>query len=128
MKKHNQHHIFMISVCIPVYNSEKYLLKCLESLANQTFKDFEVIVIDDCSSGTNESGWNCKKICKVFSKQTKFKVLYYRSYRKLGCLESRRNATYHAKGDYIFFLDSDDSLKPECLEKLYKCEIGRAHV
>lgn len=111
----------MISVCIPVYNSEKYLLKCLESLANQTFKDFEVIVIDDCSSGTNESGWNCKKICKVFSKQTKFKVHYYRNSRNLGCLESRRNATYQAKGDYVFFLDSDDSLKPECLEKLYKC-------
>lgn len=108
----------LISVCIPVYNGEKFLRRCLDSVAAQTYKNFEIVVVDDCSPGTDENGWNCKKICKFFTKQTKIKVNLIRNSKNLGCIDSRRNGVYEAKGDYIFCLDCDDALKPDCLEKM----------
>lgn len=108
----------LISVCVPVYNGEKFLRRCLDSVAAQTYKDFEIIVVDDCSPGTDLNGWNCKKICKFFTKQTKVRVNLIRNSRNLGCIDSRRNAIYEAKGDYIFCLDCDDAIKPDCLEKM----------
>jgi len=108
----------LISICIPVYNGEKFLRRCLDSIASQTFKDFEIVVVDDCSSGTDDKGWNCKKICKVFTKQNKIKVNYLRNSRNMGSIDARRNAVYEAKGEYIFCVDCDDALKPECLAVL----------
>ena len=110
----------LISVCIPVYNGEQFLFRCLQSLANQTFKDFEIVVVDDCSPGTEEKGLNCKKICKVFSRKYKQKINYFRNSRNMGCIDARRNAVYEAKGKYIFCLDVDDVLEPECLEIMAK--------
>jgi len=107
----------LISICIPVYNGEKYLRKCLDSIAVQGFKDFEIVVVDDGSTGQNEKGWNCKKICKVFTKDTKVKVNYLRNNKNLGSLEARRNAIYEAKGEYILCVDCDDVLEPDCLSK-----------
>lgn len=108
-----------ISVCIPVFNGEKFLRRCLDSVAVQTFRDFEIIVVDDCSCGRDENGFDCRKICKVFTKQTKIKVNYVRHGKKLGCIESRRTAIYEARGKYIFCLDCDDAIKPNTLELLY---------
>ena len=112
----------LISVCIPVYKGEQFLWRCLESLAAQTFRDFEIIVVDDCSPGLDEKGWNCKKICKVFSRKYKQKINYFRNSRNMGCIDARRNAVYEAKGKFIFCLDVDDVLKPECLEVLAKTQ------
>lgn len=108
----------LVSVCIPVFNGEKYLRRCLDSVAAQTFCDFELIVVDDCSSGCDENGFNCKKICKLFSKQTKIKLSYVRHSRNLGCVEARRTAVYESSGKYIFCLDCDDAIKPNALELL----------
>lgn len=109
----------LISVCIPVFNGEKFLRRCLDSVAAQTFRDFEIIVVDDCSCGCDESGFDCKKICKIFTKQTKIKVNYVRHNKNLGCIEARRTAIYEARSKYIFCLDCDDAIKPNTLELLY---------
>ncbi len=108
----------LVSVCIPVFNGEKFLRRCLDSVAVQTFRDFEIIVVDDCSCGRDQNGFNCKKICKIFAKQTKVKVNYVRHSRNLGCVETRRTAIYESRGKYIFCLDCDDAIKPNTLELL----------
>lgn len=110
----------LVSVCIPVFNGEKFLRRCLDSVAAQTFTDFEIIVVDDCSCGRDENGFDCRKICKVFTKQTKIKVNYVRHGKNLGCIESRRTAILASRGKYIFCLDCDDSIKPDALEVLVR--------
>lgn len=107
-----------ISLCIPVYNAEQYLQECLDSLARQTFRDFEVIVVDDCSpcSAFDKSA---KKIVKAFSHSSKLSVNFIRHSENKGLVEARRTAVYEAKGKYIFILDSDDKLPPQALEILY---------
>jgi len=109
----------MISVCIPVYNTEKVLERCLESIAKQDFDSFEIVLVNDCSPGKNEKNWSCSKIIKKFKKTTKIPVNYIENGHNLGILEVRRTLACEAKGDYIFYLDSDDILKPDALSILY---------
>lgn len=108
----------MLSVCIPVYNGEQYLSRCLESLARQTFKNFEVIVVDDCSPGKDSNGWSCRKLCRKLRKQTDLDLSYIPHTENKGSMEARRTATYASSGDYILFLDCDDALEDTALEKL----------
>ncbi len=100
-----------ISLVIPVYNVEKYLKKALESVQNQTFKNFEVIMVDDGS--TDKSVDIIKEFCKnnenfVFITQ-----------ENKGPAAARNTALKACRGDYIGFMDSDDYLEPEFLESLY---------
>lgn len=97
-----------ISVIIPVYNVEQYLSKCLTSVLNQGFKDFEAILIDDGS--TDHSG----KICDSFATIDKrFKVLHIDN----GGVSKARNAGLKvAKGEFITFMDSDDYIEPYTFE------------
>ena len=92
-----------ISVIIPVYNTEKYIEKCLESLAKQTMQDFEVILVNDGSTD------NSKKIIKDYIKNSKLNIKYLE--KENGGLASARNyGVERALGKYISFLDSDDYL------------------
>lgn len=105
-----------ISICIPVYNTEEYLEFCLESVANQTFSDYEIVLVNDGSSGVNSEGKNCKEIVKHFHKKhRKIKITYLENSKNLGLFETRRNAIYHSSGEYILTLDSDDFLSPDAL-------------
>lgn len=100
----------MISVVVPVYNNEKYLNECFESLSQQTDQEFEIILIDDGS--TDSSG----KICDNFaSKKQTCKVSHTENQ---GLLLARRLGMALASGDYILSLDSDDCLRPDTIEKL----------
>lgn len=100
-----------ISIIVPVYNSEKYLRKCLDSLINQTFKDIEIIMINDGSTDNSE------KIIKEYQKKDKRIVLFN---KKNGGQSSARNlGLSRAKGKYISFIDSDDYIQPNLCEKLY---------
>ena len=89
-----------ISVIIPVYNVEKYLNRCVESILNQTYRNLEIILIDDGS--TDKSS----QLCDFFStKDSRIKVIH----KKNGGLSSARNVGLdNATGDYIIFIDSDD--------------------
>lgn len=108
-----------VSVCIPVFNSEEYLMFCLESVARQTYSQYEIVIVNDASTGVDEAGNSCKKIVKQFHKNhRKIKLNYIEHEKNKGLLEARRTAVYAAKGEYIFVLDSDDFLCETALENL----------
>ena len=100
-----------ISIIVPVYNVEKYLENCIESILNQTFKDFELILVDDGSTD------NSSKICDIYEKKdSRIKVIH----KNNGGLSSARNAGLDiACGKYVGFVDSDDYIHYQMYEKLY---------
>ena len=110
--------IYTVSVIIPMYNAEKYIEECLTSLVNQTLKNFEVIVVDDCS--TDHSLAVAKKTIPLFATQNiKFSIITFS--KNSGCPGIPRNVTIDfAKGKYVYFLDSDDFLDETVLEEFYK--------
>ena len=102
-----------ISVIIPVYNTEKYIEKCLESLAKQTMQDFEVIIVNDGSTD------NSKKVIKDYMKNSNLDIRYLE--KENGGLASARNyGVERALGKYISFLDSDDYLDKNLFSNLEK--------
>lgn len=103
----------LVSIIIPVYNVEAYLHKCLNSILNQTMKDFEVILIDDGS--TDKSNDILKYYC---SKYKNFKLI---EKNNSGVSESRNIGLKHATGKFISFIDSDDFVSPIFLERLCNC-------
>lgn len=100
-----------ISIIIPFYNSQRFLKECLESLVNQTFKDFVAYLIDDGSK--DESSNIALSYCEKF----KDNFVYLRQ-DNAGQGSARNNGLEHAKGKFVFFLDSDDFLGTHALEKL----------
>ena len=102
-----------ISVIMPMYNVEKYVALAIHSLLNQTFKDFEAIFIDDCSNDRTF------EIAKSFD-DPRIKII--QNEKNLGCGLSRNVGIDLARGDYIYFLDSDDYL----LENAFEILIGIA--
>lgn len=118
----------LISICIPVYNTEQYLEECLKSVVDSECSNLEIIIIDDCSPGCDANGRNCKKIVKEFTRYCRktvekgrsVKVLYTRHSVNKGLVETRRNLVYEATGKYICMLDSDDCLTTDALSLLGK--------
>lgn len=113
----------LISLCIPVYNTEQVLRRCLDSVAGQTFGDFEIVILNDCSPGKDDEGNGCKKIVKEFKKQLKKRHLknpveYLEHETNKGIVITRKDLVYAASGEYIFMLDSDDYLPPDALQNL----------
>lgn len=101
----------LISVIVPVYKAEAYLKKCVDSIINQTYKNLEIILIDD---GSPDS---CPQMCDDFAKLDERIVVIH---KENGGLSSARNAGIDvARGDYIGFIDSDDYIRPEMYERLY---------
>lgn len=101
-----------ISVIIPVYNVEDYICRCLDSLFNQTYHDFEIILVDDCGQ---DKSMTCAK-AYINNKQLDGKVRYIHHDRNLGPSVARNSGIHAAQGEYIFFLDGDDTISPNCLE------------
>lgn len=94
---------------------------CLESIARQTFTQYEIIVVNDGSTGTDLSGRSCKEIVRQFHKNhRKIKLNYIEHKKNKGLLETRRTAVYEARGEYIFSIDSDDFLCETALETLIR--------
>ena len=101
-----------ISVIVPVYNAEKYLDRCVESIINQTFKDFELILVDDGS--TDDSGVLSDKLA---TKDKRIKVFH----KENGGVSSARNIGLdNALGKYVAFCGPDDFIHPQMYEILYK--------
>ncbi len=100
----------LISIIVPVYNVEKYLDKCLESIVSQTYKNIEIILVDDGSSD------NCPAMCDEWAKKdSRIKVIH----KENGGLSDARNVGLeNAKGKYIGFIDSDDYIDKTMFEKL----------
>ena len=105
----------IISVVIPIFNAEKYLCKCLDSVVAQTYKDLEIILVDDGSY--DESGTICDEYAKIDSR---IKVIH----KKNGGASSARNAGIKvASGQYITFADSDDWLAKDMYGEMYNASI-----
>ena len=102
----------LISVIIPIYNVEKYLNKCIDSIINQTYKNLEIILVDDGSPD------NCPQICDEYAKKdNRIKVIH----KKNGGVSSARNVgLINSTGNYIGFIDPDDYIEPIMYEKLLK--------
>lgn len=106
----------IISVVVPVYNVEKYLSRCIDSILNQTFSDFELILVDDGSPD------NCGKICDKYAiKDKRIHVIH----KVNGGLSEARNygiewAVKKSNSSWITFIDSDDWVHPDFLRILYK--------
>ena len=101
-----------VSIIVPIYKVEDYLVPCLESILAQTYEDYEVILIDDGSPD------GCGKICDQYAeKYSGIHVIH----KENGGLSSARNAGLDmAKGQYIYFFDSDDTIAPNLLETLVR--------
>ena len=106
----------IISVIIPCYNTEKYLSETLDCVINQTLKNIEIICIDDGSTDRTPN------ILKKYAKQDKrIKII---TQKNSGVIAARNNAIATARADYIYPLDSDDIITPDCLEKLYAAMVA----
>lgn len=103
--------MFKISVIVPVYNAEKYLYTCLDSLVSQSFKGFEVLLIDD---GSMDSSGD---ICQIYSK--KYDFIRYIKRENSGAAATRNFGMSIAQGDYFCFVDSDDYIDVDALEYMY---------
>lgn len=101
----------MISVIVPVYGVEKYLPKCIESLVKQTFKDIEIVLIDD---GSPDS---CGKICDEYAEKYEQLVVIHQVNQ--GVSAARNAGLKIAKGEYIGFVDPDDWVAPEMYESMH---------
>ena len=99
-----------LSIIVPVYNVEAYIAECLNSLVNQNYQDYEIIVVDDGSP--DGSMIIADDIAK---KSDKIKIMH----KENGGLSSARNfGLEHASGQYIWFVDSDDRIETDCLAQL----------
>lgn len=104
-----------VSIIVPVYNVEKYIEKCIQSILTQTYKDYELILVDDGS--TDDSG----KICDSFEFHSKIKVIH----KENGGLSDARNAGIDVcSGRYILFIDSDDYVKNDYVDTLVTIAYG----
>lgn len=102
----------LLSVIIPVYNVEKYIGRCLDSIITQTFTNWECIIIDDGSP--DKSGL----ICDNYAKQdTRIQVIHKKNH---GVGSARNDGILKAKGRYLTFIDSDDIINPETFENYIK--------
>lgn len=100
----------MISIIVPIYNVERYIRKCLDSIANQTYKDFEVLMINDGS--TDRSA----EIAETYLHDNRFQLI---NKSNGGQGQARNIGLEKAKGEYVCFIDSDDFIASEYLEILY---------
>ena len=101
-----------ISIIVPLYNSQKYIGTCIDSILRQTFQDFEIILVDDASKdgGLQFCG-------QRYQNEPRVKILQHS--RNLGECASRNTGLAAAKGKYIYFMDDDDALLPRALEVFY---------
>ena len=99
-----------ISVIVAVYNTEKYLDRCIESLLNQTYKNMELVIVEDCSTDSS------RKLLKKYKENKNIKVFYNRENR--GLSYSRNYGLKKSTGDFIGYIDSDDYVEPDYYEKL----------
>ena len=103
----------LLSIIVPVYKVEPYLSRCVDSILNQTFGEFELILVDDGSPD------RCGEICEEYARRdSRVRVIH----KENGGLSSARNAGIDiARGEWLGFVDSDDYITPDCYEKLLDC-------
>ena len=105
-----------VTIGIPVYNAEKYIERCLKSVLEQTFDDFEVLVVDDC--GTDNSISMIKQIANNHINGNKLRIVSHA--KNVGVAEARNTIIKEASGKYLYFMDSDDRISNDAIYLLFK--------
>lgn len=100
----------LVSIIVPVFRVEEYLKRCIESMINQTYKNIEIILVDDGSDD------NCPKICDEYSKKDQRITVIHK--QNGGLSDARNFGIKKSKGEYITFVDSDDTIEPDYIECL----------
>lgn len=108
----------LVSVIIPVYNGEKYLSKCLEQISKQTFKDFEVVFIDDASKDNSFT-----MIHEFMENNQDIVFNYIKLEKNKGISNAKNTGLWNARGKYVLFHDQDDWMEENCLELLVNAAI-----
>ncbi|WP_051200757.1 MULTISPECIES: glycosyltransferase [unclassified Butyrivibrio] len=101
------------SIIVPIYNVEDYLADCLDSIQKQSFKDFEIICVED------ESTDNSKNILYLYADRSDLEIRIYENTHNVGLSASRNNGIFKARGRYLVFVDSDDKIDISMLDTLY---------
>jgi len=102
-----------ISIIVPVFKVEKYINKCIDSILSQTFTNFECILVDDCSPD------NCASICDDYAERdNRIKVIHKK--KNEGLPQGRKSGIDLSAGNYIIFIDGDDWIEPDMLEKMHQ--------
>lgn len=101
------------TIVIPVFNTQEYIARCLDSCVAQSFKDFEIIIVDDC--GNDDS----IRIAWQYAEHDA-RIHIYKNPENLGLFKCRISGDMQAQGQYIIYLDSDDFLDTGCLESVHK--------
>ena len=102
-----------VSIIVPIYNTKKYLKKCIDSILNQTYKNIEIIIINDCSS---------ENIDEIVNQYEDKRIIYIKNTANKGIGYNRNLGIKKSTGSYICFIDSDDYIKEDFVEKmLNKC-------
>lgn len=102
----------LVSIVVPVYNVEKYLMRCYDSISSQTYENWEAVFVDDGS--TDDSG----KMCDEIAEKDKRIIVVHKQNEGLGL--TRNYGVRICKGEYVFFLDSDDYIEDDAIEVLLK--------
>ena len=105
----------LITLSMPVYNVEKYVERALLSALNQTYENIEFIIADD--RGTDTSMDIVRRIVSSHPRGKQVRIIEHE--RNIGLGAGRNTAIEHATGKYLFFMDSDDELSPDCIDRLY---------
>lgn len=109
--------IMDVSIVIPVYNVSAYIERCIKSVMRQTFSGLmECIIVDDCSP--DDSIEKCSRIIKSYNGNVQFRILRHENNKGLSA--SRNTGTKFAIGEFVFYLDSDDEITPNCVDVLFK--------
>lgn len=101
-----------VSIIVPIYKSEAYIYKLVDSILNQTYKNIETILVDD------ESPDNCPQICDEYKRRDERVIVIHQ--KNKGTCEARNTGLKIASGKYLTFADGDDWMEPECIEYLIK--------
>ena len=101
-----------VSILVPIYNVEKYILHCLNSINSQTYSDIEIILVDDCSPDSSMD--IVHQYLSNFPQMKSNTIIRYHNFN-MGLAQSRQDAINIATGEYVYHLDSDDYIEPECI-------------
>lgn len=113
-----------ITVIVPIYNVEQYIIDCLNSVASQTYEgDIECLLVDDC--GKDNSMALVDSFVESYNGRVQFRILHHEHNRGLSA--ARNTGMDAATGDYLYFLDSDDEITPDCLSELTNATIEGAY-
>lgn len=105
-----------ITIIVPIFNAENYLVECLDSISHQTISNFEVLLVDDGSTDSSST------ICSSYAEtDCRFKVF---SQENAGAAAARNRALDEATGEWVMFVDSDDYLECDCVERLFKAAVS----